>query len=248
MILLIPDIHLRHKEVDRIIKHEQPKKVLFKGDHFDQYDDSVAANREAALWLKTRMKQHPEDEFIWGNHDTSYGWSSRWTKCSGYTLDKDIAINDILGREEWDRFKFYTWLNEHTLVSHAGLHWSFIMGKLGSRATNAEIQKWLEAEAKIAYMTLCHGGSHWMYGAGRARGGLQNMGGLNWLDWNEEFEPIPGIDQIVGHTVLRSPDKKEAAESVNWNLDTNGTTYGIWNGNKLEVKYAPDEIPNWNQK
>lgn len=30
---------------------------------------------------------------------------------------------------------------------------------------------------------------------------LLKWGGITWLDWYHEFQPIPGLHQIVGHTV-----------------------------------------------
>ncbi len=44
--------------------------------------------------------------------------------------------------------------------------------------------------------------------AGFARGGLQAIGGMTWLDWNEEFAPVPYVNQIVGHTQLTNPEEK----------------------------------------
>ena len=41
---------------------------------------------------------------------------------------------------------------------------------------------------------------HPLIGCGYARHGDAPVGGLTWLDWAEEFAPIPGIHQIVGHS------------------------------------------------
>jgi len=35
---------------------------------------------------------------------------------------------------------------------------------------------------------------------GACRGGTASQGGPLWLDWNEEFEAIRELPQIVGHT------------------------------------------------
>jgi len=83
---------------------------------------------------------------------------------------------------------------------------------------------------------------------GHARGGLEKIGGVTWLDWEREFEPIAGLNQVVGHTPtpaailgrhLRADgkvvtviipargrqtrlglDPAEGWSSVNWCLDT----------------------------
>lgn len=245
MIALIPDIHLRHNQVDKILKWEEPDYSIFLGDHFDQFNDSADQNRKAAMWIKARQQTHPKDQWIWGNHDVSYAYDSFYTRCSGYTADKDLAINAILTRENWDKFQWYTLLGNNTLVSHAGLHEYFASRK----KEEDSVVDWLKHEAKIATMSISAGGSHWMYRAGQARGGSQPFGGINWLDWNDEFNPIPGINQVVGHTVVHRPGYKESAEGCwNHNLDTNSQHYGLWNGNSVVVKYAPDEISGWNTK
>lgn len=240
MTLLIPDVHLRHKSVEMIIKHEDPDKVIFMGDHFDQFGDNEADNRKAAMWIVTRMKAFPKDDWIWGNHDTSYGWTSRYTKCSGYDFHKDVAINNIMGRENWDRFKFHVWLDDKTLVSHAGLH-----PVHACKDRDVSLPDWLEQSEKFAIKALRNEQRHWMFAAGQARGGMEPKGGINWLDWNVEFEPIDGINQIVGHTVVREPSLKEGKDSWNYNLDTNGNHYGIWDGKKLKIVYARDEVPGF---
>jgi hypothetical protein len=35
---------------------------------------------------------------------------------------------------------------------------------------------------------------------GIERGGNAAVGGITWLDWRSEFRPVPGVNQIVGHT------------------------------------------------
>lgn len=239
--LLIPDIHLRHQQVDKIIKHEAADKVIFLGDHFDQLKDSPAQNRQAALWVKARMKQHPEDVWIWGNHDVHYAFNARCTQCSGYSGQKDTLINLVMGYEDWSNFVFYHWLDGRTLVSHGGL----AKHHLATKPEHLTIKEWLALESVQALALLRQENSHWIYSAGYRRGGRIPKGGLTWLDWHAEFESVPGIDQIVGHSVISVPDCILDPDSINYNLDTNGNHYGIWDGTKLTTKYAPDEILRW---
>jgi hypothetical protein len=70
---------------------------------------------------------------------------------------------------------------------------------------------------------------------------------LVWCDFRDEFEPIPNINQIVGHRPLNSQNKdinsftKSAENSINYDLDTIGHLYryGIYNDHtkKLDIKY-----------
>lgn len=51
---------------------------------------------------------------------------------------------------------------------------------------------------------LFAGGRPWLFKAGSARGGPEPVGGVTWCDWDQEFEPTPGLHQIVGHTPASS--------------------------------------------
>ena len=57
---------------------------------------------------------------------------------------------------------------------------------------------------KEANLELSVGNSHWFYRAGHARYGDQKLGGIVWLDWDLEFKPIEGLNQIVGHTTSKT--------------------------------------------
>lgn len=129
-------------------------------------------------------------------------WHNRDLRCSGNAHDKAAAINKILTKEDWTKTKFYIEL-DGWLITHAGLRADFAERDLG-------------AEAKTALLCADKIQPHWMFAAGYARGGGWKLGGLNWLDWNIEFEPIPGIKQIVGHTPGNQPRERDG----NWCIDT----------------------------
>src|SRR5437763_15787976 len=62
---------------------------------------------------------------------------------------------------------------------------------------------------------------------GEVRGGLQRFGGPLWMDWDSLF-PIPGINQIVGHTAGGEVRKKVTPESKNYCLDVkNGSVAAL---------------------
>jgi hypothetical protein len=63
--------------------------------------------------------------------------------------------------------------------------------------------------------------------AGFARGGFYKIGGIIWLDWRREFEPVPGLNQIVGHTEMEFPEQKINYNSKNYCLDTRSNHIGI---------------------
>ena len=55
-------------------------------------------------------------------------------------------------------------------------------------------------EIEKGEIALLSGDKYWLYCAGVARFGNEIIGGITWLDFEEEFVPIEGLDQIVGHT------------------------------------------------
>jgi hypothetical protein len=53
------------------------------------------------------------------------------------------------------------------------------------------------------------------------------------LDWREEFQPIPDLNQIVGHSELRTPEQKSTHNSKNYCLDTKNRHIGILEDGEL---------------
>ncbi len=259
MPLIIPDIHLRFRLVDQILKHEQPEQAIFLGDHFDNFNDNPDINRQAALWIKSRMATHPNDIWLWGNHDLSYAFNSRFTSCSGYTHLKHTLINDVLRPTDWERFKFYHWLGDNWLISHAGLHPCYVIDETtihGYKSLDA-IKAYLIEEDKKAQEAIRRSEGHWFFCAGRARGGVLKKGGLTWCDFNHEFNSIPGVNQIFGHTNMYASAKENnwkntvgelhQPDSRNYCLDTQNMYYALWCNNEITLKFVPDEL-NLNKK
>lgn len=78
-----------------------------------------------------------------------------------------------------------------------------------------------EQEAKVMNVLLTEGTALPWLRAGWARGGDCPVGGLTWLDWNREFVPIPGLNQIVGHTRRDGEVRhRSTPESDNWCIDS----------------------------
>jgi hypothetical protein len=55
------------------------------------------------------------------------------------------------------------------------------------------------------------------------------------MDW-DELVPIPGLNQLVGHTPDKSVRHKNTKTSRNICLDTNLRNYAVFNGSRLEIK------------
>jgi hypothetical protein len=82
--------------------------------------------------------------------------------------------------------KPYIWHNSF-LLSHAGVTNTIL------KIFNTDINGYLKEER--------------FNDIGYARGGSSPFGGLYWCDWFREFEPVPGVKQIVGHTGYRPVPK-----------------------------------------
>lgn len=234
--LIISDIHTHIDKAERIIKAEGADFNICLGDIFDEFHDTPEQNERAATWLKRQLNK---DNFIclWGNHDTSHAYPSPQTYCSGFSDEKCKAINAVLNKEDWSKFKWFYQLDDY-LLTHAGLsaYWTEL-----HNIKNEEILTWLEDESHKANKALEERASHWFFRAGRARGGGQQCGGINWCcDLGGEFHPIPGVSQIYGHTELRHVGVKKAVRSINYNIDTHLMYYLIYLNGKIEIKQYID--------
>jgi hypothetical protein len=71
--------------------------------------------------------------------------------------------------------------------------------------------------------------------AGRSRGGLAKHGGIMWCN-QREFFPINGINQIFGHTPVKSPKWINKENSKNLALDVNNSDYyAIYDDKTIEI-------------
>jgi hypothetical protein len=93
--------------------------------------------------------------------------------------------------------------------------------------------KILKIAIEEAFNDVKNNKSNSWLGAGEARGGFQPVGGITWLDWNEEFYPIPNVNQIVGHTTFYTPQEYHTENSLNYNIDTKNRHIGILENGKF---------------
>ncbi|NBQ69313.1 MAG: hypothetical protein EBU46_10980 [Nitrosomonadaceae bacterium] len=245
--LVVPDVHLRWRLVDALIAEVDPDRIIYLGDFFDQFHDSAAQNRMQAMWLKAEMKKS-DRIFLWGNHDQHYAWPSKWTGCSGYEAGKDIAINEVMQPDDWAKFQWFTWL-DGWLLTHAGLHPWFLPPNLLPKGEDMidpyALDAWLKEECAYADVALRRGESHRFFRAGRCRGGLQNVGGLTWLDYNVEFKPINGLNQLVGHTnqlTTWKPLTLFGKQSTSHCIDTDSKYYAVSTNGEIKLKEIPESL------
>lgn len=228
--LIIPDVHEKFQTLQAILaKHEdQVDHVLFLGDFFDSWDGVTENTHLTANWLKDNIG-NSKYTFLFGNHDLYYAYPMDGLKGSGYSATRQKIVDGILKPEHWNQFKLIHWVghgDKAWLCSHAGLH-PYLMPTVEHKND----KDWMAVCEKSALQNLSAGKLHSWVLAGRGRGGPALVGGVTWLDWNKEFRPIPGLNQIVGHTEGGTPRQKNSEgivePSFNLCLDTNLQDIGI---------------------
>jgi len=203
--LIIADIHLKWELAEEIIAAVEHDDVTFLGDYFDDFNDNADMIGSTCEWLGESVKK-PNRRHLWGNHDVHYAFPYRTFKCSGYEQWKEFVIQDILPRGTWEKLEWYCFLGDAWLISHAGLHKQNLPEDIRNLYTDRPaffdaIGKYLDEEIKKGFRSAANNQGSWIFNAGFARGGSQRVGGITWCDFNREFYPILGLNQIVGHTV-----------------------------------------------
>jgi hypothetical protein len=265
--LIIPDIHLRHEEAEKIIASVKHDEVIFLGDYFDDFGDNPDMFTETCTWLESSVNK-PNRIHLFGNHDVHYAFDFRTFRCSGYEQWKHLLIQDSVSKKVWDKLKWYHVLDGTWLLTHAGLHKANLPEDIRALYPDrqlflAEITKYLDTEIVNGFRKAANNTGSWVFNAGRSRGGMNNVGGIIWCDYDREFFPITGLNQILGHTpqaisharwmvldeqtkrpvtrsaTLWTPDEKrfqDTEESVNIDLDVwKNTHYATWDGKFLKV-------------
>jgi len=273
--LVISDVHNRIIRAQSIIDKVPHDKLVLTGDYFDNHGEGANAAeyaRNTAIWLKEKILHNPKAVALLGNHDTSYVWSNNiHFRCSGYTPYKSIAINDVLTSEDKSKFGVYH-IDQNHVFSHAGLtnklwkKYSSLFVEQGETETKLEFfDRVMKVVSNEAIEAANSNNNVELFGAGWDRGGFQQYGGINWVDWNT-FGPVNGINQIVGHSIHRVPQillqhkhggfmKQDVTEhyklldvankldkpfdieylSVSYNLDTESNHYAVVEDNNVDI-------------
>lgn len=239
-ILIFSDVHQDISKVEKIIESEAADINLCLGDWFDSFQyDSEGHLQKTTKYLKDTFCKKSNNITLFGNHDLHYFFDNKFTFCSGYGNAKNLLINNILGNQKKsiiENFKWFVFVDEF-LCTHAGLHSIFIPPSISD---NEGVYDYLTIQSNDADIKIRTNQSHWFYNAGYARGGSQQKGGIVWLDFDQEFAPIKGLSQIVGHTYRRKNKIQSYAKSNNYCIDTNLIEYiTIMNG-VLNIKNYND--------
>lgn len=199
-IVIVADPHNDYKTLDTIFKKEDGAINICLGDWFDSFVyDFQSSYKDTAKYLKDEFLTKPNNYTLFGNHDLHYLFDSPVTLCSGYEKWKYKIIDEVLGKDrETVRDKFHWFIVvDDILLTHAGFDQRLLPPFCN---TNESIFKYLDQSVNDANTNLKINERHWFYEAGRFRGGRAQSGGIVWCDFNNEFQPIEELRQIVGHT------------------------------------------------
>lgn len=250
-ILIVPDVHHDIDAVRRVLAAEEDAdEVVFLGDWFDNFGDTPEEAGRTAEYLASLLSQAPENDnyvFLLGNHDAPYMNNDNGAvSCSGFNMDKAERVNEHMSPHHWKKFRLFYEI-DNWLLSHAGMtgnlsaYYRVYKDKDGELEWELSKERLYNLQNEALYM-LGAGYTHWMIEPGMSRGGMQNFGGVTWCDWDVDFSPIPGFNQVCGHTrhptVVRT---KHTKNSKNWCIDTGMQHYALLEGDELTVKEVPEE-------
>lgn len=194
------DVHNRIGILKKVLANygDTFEKRIFLGDWFDQFNDNADQAKATALYLMELMED-PRNVFIEGNHDTSYRFANPVAFCSGFEWDKHRFIHSVMQHRHWEKFKLFEY-EQGVLCSHAGVHKEVFEHPV-TGITIEQLQKDCDKAVDAIRCNI----EHPAYACGMSSGGRAFRGGITWLRWFE-FDPIEGLNQIVGHTIVTEPE------------------------------------------
>lgn len=248
--IIISDLHNRVYWIEDTLSSPLLRpydRVIFLGDYFDDFGDTSEDALRSAEWLKKSLYK-PNRIHLYGTHDLWYRFPyNPYIAASGNTVEKEKVIGSILGERDWNLLRLYHF-EQNFLMTHAGVHTyliseyvyrnknifsEYIIDQSLHLDTQNIVNKIIDSATKDALINISKGHTNPWLMAGFSRGGLQPVGGIVWLDWNDEFEPVPGLNQIVGHTELKYPEERSTKDSKNYCIDTRNHDIGILENGKF---------------
>ncbi len=228
--LYIGDIHGDYNFVKYLYDNFKNYKKIFVGDIVDSLI-FTRAEQIKSLELVLQMIEEGNTECLFGNHEMSYLYPNNF-KCSGFSNTMLSRINPLKSKI-FRLFKYFIYDKENKiLISHAGLT-KQLWDQFNLSFNNLEetLNEWLNHNYRISYWSKDYEYSpyHWI---GNCRGGPNNVGGLLWCDWNNEFQPIENLTQIFGHTAYLDNYKDSfygirIRNNINYNIDCLQRIYQI---------------------
>lgn len=253
-ILIIPDIHQDSQWVHRILSTAKPfRKIILLGDYFDTKEGHPLHSIITTL-IELKQTYGANIIMLMGNHDlpyTQYAYAARGKdytsrkpndRASGYTSNQAQKIHKNLGYDFLKTLKPFHW-EEDILFTHAGLspHWiaHLIYHDNLKQAINQFLQDTLQGGAIQPSPLLRESGYRRYHTEGTpyrpdTYTGENKAGGILWQDFTD-FEEIPGIRQIIGHTTHTEPQITTQGSIA---LDTHQRHYALLQNGIISIYTA----------
>jgi hypothetical protein len=181
--IVVGDLHGNYEIVDQVVS--LPYKVVFIGDYLDSWTRSVEDQVLTLLKILNAVEHESERvTALYGNHEISY--MHPHMRCAGWNMAVDTHLITLYSKM-FNLLVPYTWVGDF-LVTHAGISKNRI-----AKDSKEGVEQYLLENTDSD-----------MNAVGRARGGVQECGGMFWCDWYQEFEPLDSVPQIVGHSAYRA--------------------------------------------
>ena len=199
--LIVGDVHGRVEVVERALAQAAP--VIFVGDFLDSFNRTVA-DQIKCLDLVLEAIATDKAQAILGNHELSY--LTQWHRCSGWNHATQAHIDGGYRKKIYDNFVDFVFNEPNILITHAGLTKQLWDKELLTLELLPQIlAEWCADIDSPAHLI------------GQARGGWTSYGGIFWCDFKHEFQEIPELVQVFGH----SQDKTIRNQGNSYCIDCN---------------------------
>ena len=193
------------------------ERKIFIGDYLDSYIANPA-QQMSALETIVGMAERGEALLLLGNHEASY-LGPMGLRATGFNSITAALLIPVQRRLERVLRPFAYHEASRTLFTHAGVTremWESYRLTFENLAT--KLHEW-SLDFSSPYFFI-----------GNTRGGFDPLGGPLWCDWHDEFEPVPGLTQVIGHTSSFHKNAWRDGDRIgnlrlrenNWNIDCLG--------------------------
>jgi len=249
--LVIPDIHQDLTGLNKIFKLENLDsfdEIIFLGDWFDSFYEppKVASFKDTCLFLRDLICNNKQGKMIFlvGNHDLAYIYNNKksgysnviksntyW--CSGVTKSKISTFRQVFYdkslRDDWFFCNFkIAHRSQGWIFSHAGV----INRQIPYNMTVNQVIDNVLPDVWLNFRNVTYRQNALISAVGVARGGQDNVGGLLWLDYHNEFEASSDIGKQL---IL------DDTEFEKWMID-HITLYNYMVVKKCEKEYDVDKV------
>jgi hypothetical protein len=265
--LIFTDIHNHWEWVEGVINREAPDQIVFAGDYFDGKNEEPSEISDVADWFHWSINQ-PNRIMCCGNHEPQYRYPYPHLQVNTFTQTRKFIISEFVTADDWNKLKYYHVLDGTWLITHAGLHPHYlpVAAKESSdrKAMLQAITNDLDCSINQIDSQFAKQEIPSIFNVGYSRKGWAKYGHILWCDFNREFQPVKGLNQLFGHTPQSCPtwaivigngsatdrldymevsptkaDLDKADNSFNLCLDSKDKRYyALWDGKKLAVKHA----------